>query len=157
MKHGPQPLNLVGESFGKLTVLRLARTLPRAWRCQCACGKIKTIQQRHLRDGNTKSCGCICTTHGDAAKGGTKEYHAWQDMKQRCFNPRDAKFSDYGGRGITVCKRWRTSFAAFLKDMTRAPGLNYSIDRINNNGNYTPKNCRWATAKTQRNNQRCSA
>ena len=170
-------MNLAGQTFGRLTVVRscgwrdfLSGQRVRLWRCQCECGNRKTIFQSHLRSGHTQSCGCLDvetatahivkanTKHGHACAGKkTKEWRAWSHMKDRCFNPKAKDFKYYGGRGITVCKRWRTSFAKFLKDMQRAPGLNYSIDRKNVNGNYTPKNCRWATRKQQTANRRCSA
>ena len=90
-------------------------------------------------------------THGCT---GTPTYRAWQDMIQRCYNPRRTRYPMYGGRGITVCQRWRESFEAFLKDMGTSPSPRHSIDRIDNNGNYEPGNLRWATAKEQSRNQR---
>jgi hypothetical protein len=157
-------LDITGETYGLLTVLRLTRNLPRrAWRCQCVCGRKKTILQMDLRSGNTRSCGCLFhkgnnSSHGEARpEFRTKEYTAWADLKARCTNPKNSSFKNYGGRGITVCKRWLNSYENFLKDMGRAPSPEYSIDRVNNNGNYTPNNCRWATAKTQANNKRRAA
>lgn len=85
------------------------------------------------------------------AKYKTTEYRVWVSMKQRCLNPKNTNYHRYGGRGITVCKRWEKSFLSFLKDMGLRP-LNYSLDRINNNGNYEPSNCRWATKEEQSNN-----
>jgi hypothetical protein len=82
------------------------------------------------------------------------EYNAWRHMNQRCYSPNDRKYHLYGGRGIIVCQRWRHDFKAFLEDMGLRPGLGYSLDRIDNNGNYEPSNCRWATAKQQSRNTR---
>ena len=95
------------------------------------------------------------TTHG-ALVGGKcpPEYDAWRQMKARCFNTNHRHYKDYGGRGITVCIRWRHSFPNFLSDMGKRPSKKHSIDRIRNNGNYTPKNCRWAIDKIQNNNTR---
>lgn len=90
------------------------------------------------------------TTHG---KSRTKVYRAWQQMKQRCFNKKNKGFGHYGGRGVIVCARWRDSFENFYKDMGEPPTKNHSIDRINNDGNYEPNNCRWATIKQQNQNQ----
>jgi hypothetical protein len=90
--------------------------------------------------------------HGEAQK--TKEYSAWSRLPGRCYNPKHKAYKNYGGRGITICDRWRYSYENFLADMGRAPSPKHSIDRIDNDGNYEPSNCRWATAKVQGNNQR---
>lgn len=92
-------------------------------------------------------------THG---KSETREYRVWADMMQRCSNPKNARYADYGGRGIKVCKRWKEgfAFANFLKDMGPRPSTQHSIDRINNDGNYEPSNCQWATRSQQQNNKR---
>ena len=168
-------MDLIGEKFGRLTVVRRApsivysyQTFP-CWRVRCDCGTVKTVTQSNLRSGYTKSCGCLnieqaviggtnTFIHGESVSynGGkaTKEYRAWQGLKQRCLNPKHKAYSYYGLRGITVCKRWRNSYENFLADVGRAPGPEFSIDRINNDGNYTPRNVRWATAKQQVNNRR---
>ena len=127
------------------------------WQCRCDCGKYCDRSQRNLRNGRTTSCGCkrmaILTGgkpyHGKAS---SRTYRIWSGMQSRCFNPRVKEYKYYGGRGITVCERWR-DFRLFLQDMGEIPpGL--SIDRINNDGNYEPGNCKWSTAKEQANNRR---
>jgi len=123
---------------------------------RCDCGKIFRCREASIRSGNTKSCGCyrdMIRSQVDHGEGTltteTAEHRSWRAMKARCTNPHNDRFKVYGGRGIKVCLRWLRSYKNFLSDMGRKPGSAYSLDRVNNDGNYEPSNCRWATAGQQ--------
>jgi hypothetical protein len=165
----PNRIDIVGQRFGRWFVVRDApvRAVPssqlRQVRARCDCGTVRVVLAQNLRRGTSKSCGClnIESLRDRAAEDGRKvngrfiaEYHSWRGMIERCENPRHKTFADYGGRGITICKRWRRSFPAFLADMGRKPSPTHSIDRKNNRRNYTPGNCRWATKIEQATNRR---
>lgn len=156
---------MIGKRFGRLSVVAeegRTKTGMVRWLCECDCGKTIVVRGTHLRQGLVSSCGCFRReassernkTHG---KKNSRIYRTWRNMKTRCFNHNHEHYKDYGGRGITVCKEWQNSFEAFLEYVSNLPHFGepgYSLDRINNDGNYEPGNVRWATAKEQRNNQR---
>lgn len=158
-------LDLTGQRFERLTVLSIAKTERghRRWNCICECGKKLVVNRSNLTSGHTRSCGCLKTElleaspikHGQKRRGATTaEYTTWAAMIQRCTNPKNDRYADWGGRGITVCDRWKI-FGNFFLDMGPKP-KGKTLDRRENEGNYEPSNCRWATAKEQRANRRDS-
>lgn len=124
---------------------------------QCECGNTIELRKSSVYTNNTCSCGCMQKLRNNNLIHGlsyTKEYNAWRNMKQRCYNSKNKKYEHYGARGIIVCDRWLNSFENFLNDIGKAPDSSYSIERIEVNGNYEKDNCKWGTAKEQRMNQR---
>lgn len=153
--------DLTGMEFGRLTVLSMSdekQGKKYKWLCQCSCGNLTIKAGADMKKGNTKSCGCLAKElsptwaikHGMSS---TKEYAAWAAMIDRCNREGNEYFSKYGGRGVEVCEDWLNNFEAFMLDMGKAPTKTHSLERIDNDGNYEPSNCKWGTKQEQSQNR----
>lgn len=153
---GKPLVDRLGRRYGKLEVIGQARSQNgnARWCCRCDCGFYTIALGNDLERGKVVSCGChgksIRRLHGRA---GTVEYRTWTSMKQRCFNPSNPSYPHWGGRGITVCEDW-LDFNQFFMDMGPRPSKGHSLERIDNDGNYEPSNCRWVKIDVQANNKR---
>ncbi len=153
----PKFIDLTGSRIGLWTVLGIASRAPNLWKCKCKCGTTRTVVASNLHSKASKSCGCATVAKNKSrakhSPNDEPEWRVFKIMHRRCKDPKLIGYENYGGRGITVCRRWY-NFQTFLLDMGKKPTPSHSIDRINNDGNYEPGNCRWATKLEQVRNAR---
>lgn len=158
--YGPRFKDISGKEFGLLKAVRVSHKKDKPgggsalyWLCECKCGRVVAVLSGNLHSGHTTSCGCkrLCEIPYSSR---SKDYYIWNAMIQRCHNQNTKGYKYYGGRGIKVCDRWRNSLVAFLEDMGQPPTPKHSIDRIDNDRDYEPGNCRWALPEVQANNKR---
>lgn len=153
--------DLAGQKFGRLSAIQRNGTHKSGdamWKCLCDCGAEKSVRAIHLRSGKSRSCGCLALEEkSDRAKTHglhqAREYRIWAQMKQRCGNPKNRAYPDYGGRGISVCEKWVSSFEMFYADMGQCPS-GMTLERRDVDQGYDPGNCKWATRKEQARNKR---
>lgn len=157
--------DMTGKTYNRLTVIERKPNDKQGgamWLCQCDCGNKLVVSGKNIRNNHTQSCGCLqreqaskaARIHGMTM---TRIHNTWKQMRQRCLNPHHRRFEDWGGRGITVCQEWQESFEAFYDHVAQLPHFGekgYSLDRMDNDGNYEPGNVRWATKAEQANNRR---